>query len=181
LPTETTAGATEITADAITVTPTGGTVDPGLTFTVTESAPANTILEALFGYSIAGGSYGGDSIALSGASQTADGSVTYIQNYCAGGTFAADGFSGCGGSTGSLLALYGVQNGDSTALSTVGPVSVTDDLTFDGGSSGTASGGVVADAFTAVPEPSGFFLMGLAGAVAAAWKGRRLCGEFVRR
>jgi hypothetical protein len=156
-----TAGATEISTQDITISPLGGNYNPGLTASVSQSASANNESETIFTYRIAGSTYVGDSITLGGSSETGDGGVTDVQNFCAGGTFGVDGLTGCTGSPGSLLTLDGTQNKDSTGFGPVGLVSVTDDFTLDGGLAGSASGGEFTDRFAAVPEPLTYWLTAL--------------------
>jgi hypothetical protein len=155
-------GATAISTADVSISPLGGTLNPGITASVTQVAGANTQLELLFTYQISGASYVGESITLAGSSESADGAVTDIQNFCAGGTFGPDGVTGCTGSAGSLLALDGVQNQASTVLGPSSFIDVTDDFTLDGGLAGSASGGTITDRFSAVPEPFSYFLTGLA-------------------
>lgn len=159
-------GAVSISPADVSVHPSGGDFNPALGFSVDQTAGANNQLELLFTYQISGGSYAGDSIALAGSSESGDGAVTDIQNFCAGGKFAPDGVTGCTGSAGSLLTLDGVQNRDSaTFVHTFFDVFVTDDFTLDGGLSGTASGGSITDRFSIVPEPFTYLLTGLGLAV----------------
>ena len=162
------AGATPISSGAVTLTPSGSAFDPGLSATVNTTANAGTLLESLFTYKIAGNFYIGDSIGLTNSSASPDGAVTGIQNFCAGGTFGPSGVTGCTAVTGSLLTLSGVQSQDSTSFRLVTLLSVTDDFTLDGGSAGSASGGMLANRFTAVPEPAAFFVTGMGLALAAA-------------
>jgi hypothetical protein len=156
-----TAGATEIATKNVSIAPLGGNFNPGFTASVNQTAGAGNELEAIFTYRIGGGPYVGDSISLGGSSQTGDGAVTDIQNFCAGGTFGPDGLTGCTGTAGNLLTLNGTQNQDSTALGPAGLVSVTDDFILDGGLTGSASGGKFTDRFSAVPEPASVLLAGL--------------------
>jgi hypothetical protein len=161
-----TSGATPISTGDVTIGPLGGTFDPGVIVSVNTAAGANSLLEAIFTYRLSGPSFTSDSITLSGSSETGDGAVTDVQNYCAGGTFGPDGVTGCTGAPGSLLTLDGVQHQDATGLGPAGLLSITDDFTLDGGLSGSASGGTFTDQFTAVPEPSSYLLTGLGFAFA---------------
>ena len=169
-----TSGAKAIAPKDIRISSLGGTFNPGLSATTTVVAPAGTLREAFFTYRISGATYVGDSIALSGSSQTGDGAVTDSQNFCAGGTFGSDGVSGCSGTAGSLVTLSGVQNTDSTPLGPTGIVSVTDDFTIDGGTAGSASGGTITDRFAVTPEPGMLLPTALAMALGIALKLR--CG-----
>jgi hypothetical protein len=152
-----TAGATAIDPTLITITPTGGTDNPVLTFQTSQTANAPTLLESIFNYTISGAAFTMDVLNLSGSSETGDGAVTDIQNYCFGGNFGPDGVTGCTGSvSGTLLGLDGIQNTDQTVIGGVTPLGITDDFTLDGGQGGSATGGVFADQFTATsatPEP----------------------------
>ena len=113
-----TAGATAIDPSAVTVTPSGGTTNPTLTFQTSLTAKTPQLLEALFNYTVAGASFTSDTLTLSNSSETADGAVTDIQNYCFGGNFGPDGVDGCPGAdtNGALLGLDGIQNTDSTTI-----------------------------------------------------------------
>jgi hypothetical protein len=160
-----TAGATPIATSALAITPFGGTTSFGFTAALTQTAGANVLLESIFTYQISGNSYTGSSIALAGSSETGDGAVTDIQNYCAGGTFGPNGVTGCAGVTGALVTLDGIQQTDSASFGAVSLLSITDDFTLDGGLDGSASGGSFTDQFTArsvsaIPEPFGFWLTG---------------------
>ncbi|MBV8866678.1 MAG: hypothetical protein JO210_14895 [Acidobacteriaceae bacterium] len=149
--------ATPIAPGDITISP----FSLGLTAATTVTASTGNLLEALFTYQIAGNPYVSSSITLADSSQTGDGAVTDVQNFCAGGTFGPDGLSGCSGTPGTLIALNGVNSQDSTALGGVTLLSVTDDFTLDGGLSGSATGGTITDRFVATPEPISFLLTGL--------------------
>jgi len=165
-----TAGATPIAPGDVTIAPLGGTFDPGIDVSLTQTAASGTLLESLFTYQIAGNSFVGSSLTLANSSETADGAVTDIQNFCAGGAFGPDGVTGCSGFAGSLLTLDGLQNHDSASFSPTGLLSITDDFTLDGGLQGSASGGSFTDRFTATPEPGTFLITGLALAMAAGLK-----------
>lgn len=156
-----TAFATPIATQGITINPLGGAYNPGISVSTQMTAASGKLLEALFTYRISGNLFVGDSITLSASSETVDGAVTDIQNYCAGGTFGSNGVSACTGLAGSLLALDGVTNQASSSFSRTSFLSITDDFTLDGGLAGSASGGTFADSFTAVPEPSVFLLTAL--------------------
>jgi hypothetical protein len=147
-----TTGATEIDPTLVTIDPSAGTAGPSLTFGLTESATAPTLYESIFTYLISGPEFTGETITLSGSMETVDGAVTDVQNNCAGGVFGPDGVTGCTGTAGSLLTLDGVQNMDQIGFANQRSIAVTDDFTIDGGTAGTASGGIFVDQFT-VPEP----------------------------
>jgi hypothetical protein len=172
-------GATPIATMDVTLTPIGGNLDPGFTAQINMMAGAGTILEALFTYKISGNSYIDSAILLAGSSETGDGAVTDIQNYCAGGTFGPDGVSGCTSVAGSLLTLDGIQQNDQKSFGGASSLSVTDDFTLDGGLAGSSSGGSITDQFTATastatPEPLSLALAGL-GLVFVL--GLKLCGS----
>ncbi len=151
--------ATTILPGNISLAPFGSTASPGLTTTVTVSAPAGTLLEALFTYQISGRLFGDSAIALSRSSETGDGAVTGVQDFCANGIFGPDGVSGCTGTPGSLLTLDGVQNSAATSFAPARFLSVTDDFTIDGGLAGSATAGTLSNRFSTVPEPASLFLM----------------------
>lgn len=172
-----TTGATAINPTTVTVTPVGGTTNPELDFSVSLTADTPALLESIFTYKISGASFTLDSITLSNSSETVDGAVTDIQNICAGGNFGPDGVTGCTGTPLSLLTLDGIQNTDSTPISSATLLSITDDFTLDGGTAGSASGGAFADQFaatstTVTPEP-GAFLLALSGLTVTAVLKRR--------
>jgi hypothetical protein len=173
-------GATELPTDAVSILPSGGDADPQLQFTVNESVDAEPLLETFFTYQISGNPYTLSQIDLTGSSETGAGAVTDIQNLCADGTFGPDGVDGCTGTPSSLLTLDGIQNSDSTTLSVLSFLSVTDDFTIDPGGSDvgdSASGGVFTDQFTAgtttVPEPALTVLPGALLFALAALRKRR--------
>ncbi len=166
-------GGTPIAPGSVTLTPMGSTFAPGLTISTSQSASAGVPLEAIFTYDISGLPYNSIATMLSGSAATVDGGVTGIVNFCEGGMFGPDGVDGCLSANGSLLTLDlapdldFMQNMDSATFSKVSSLAVTDDLTFDPGLSGTASGGTLTNSFTAAPEPLtstlaifGFALMG---------------------
>lgn len=169
-------GATELAPDTVSITPFGGAGDPGLEFSVNDSVDAPPLLETIFTYQISGNPYTQSQIVLSNSSETVDGAVTDIQNICEDGNFGPDGVDGCPGVSDSLLTLDGIINTDSTPLSALSFLSVTDDFTLDPGTSGSASGGVFTDQFTAsttVPEPRMTVLLGALGLALAATCKRR--------
>jgi hypothetical protein len=160
-----TTGATELPAGDVMIDPSGGTSNPELMFSVTQTAATGELLETIFTYQISGNPYILSEIDLSNSSETVDGAVTDIQNLCADGSFGPDGVSGCSGTPASLLTLDGIQNTDQTSLAALGFVSVTDDFTLDGGTAGSAMGGTFTDQFqtgtttSTVPEPRFDFLI----------------------
>lgn len=165
-----TAGATAIATSALAIAPFGGDTSFGFTATATQTAGAGTLLESIFTYKISGNSYTGTSIALSGSSESGDGAVTDIQNYCAGGTFGPDGVAGCSAVTGALVTVEGAQQTDTALFAGVDLLSITDDFTLDGGLAGSATGGSFTDRFTAgavstIPEPFEFALTSLGLAI----------------
>jgi hypothetical protein len=179
-----TAGATPIDPATVTVTPSGGTTDPTLTFSTNLTATGNELLESIFNYTAAGASFTSDTLTLAPAMETGNGAVTDIQNYCFGGNFGPDGVTGCAGTNSTLLGLDGVQNTNSTTIPGVTLLGITDDFTLDGGGPsapppGTASGGTFIDSYTATasssstPEPGAFLLTALGFSLAALRKPRR--------
>ena len=165
-------GATELSAASISITPSGGVYTPALTFTTSQTASTNALLESFFTYDLKGASLVSSAITLSGSSETGDGGVTEIENFCAGGTFDSTGVGGCTGTAGSLLTLDGAQNADSSVLGPVRFLNVTDDFTLSGGTIGSAAGGTFTNSFGAVPEPASILFAGL-GLALAAGKGLR--------
>jgi hypothetical protein len=169
-----TTGATEISPLNVLLTPLGGSSGPSLVTTVNVTAASGSILESLFTFRVAGNSYVGSSITLSGGSETGDGAVTAVENFCAGGGFGPDGVSGCSGNAGALVAVDGIQNQDAAAFNAVSLLSVTNDLTFDAGLAGSAAGGTLVNQFTtasaAVPEPATLLLALIGLLFAAGWR-----------
>ncbi len=157
-------GGTPISPTAVTIMPTGGTANPELTFGVSLTASAPNVDEAIFNYNISGPAYLTDVITLSGSSETGNGDVTDVQNYCVSGHFGPDGVDGCTGlSSGALVTIDGVQQTDNTSFSGPTSLSITDDFVLDSGGTGSATGGTFADQFTATgatPEPGAFLLTG---------------------
>jgi hypothetical protein len=157
-------GATPIDPTLVNVGPGGGTTNPSLTFATNLVADTPTQLEAIFTYTLSGPGvqFTMDALTLSNSSETVDGAVTDVQNYCFGGTFGPDGVDGCSGSvTGTLLGFDGVQNNDQTTIPGSAFLNLTDDFVLDGGTAGSASGGTFEDQFTgttSTPEPGVFLL-----------------------
>ncbi len=176
-----TTGATAILPSGISLSPFGGTLDPGLNTTINVTANAGSILEALFTYKISGNSYVGSSITLASSSESGDGAVTGVENFCAGGVFGPDGVTGCSGLPGTLVTLDSVQNQDAAAFGPASLLSVTNDFIVDSGLAGSASAGTLTDRFTAVPEPVNLLLAALGLAVAIGLRFIPKSGMFVRR
>lgn len=167
-----TTGAMELSTGAVSINPSGGTADPSLAFTTTQTANANALLETIFTYTVSGQVYSGAATSLSNSSETNDGAVSNVENFCAGGSFGPDGVSGCSGSAGSLLTLDVIQNSDASGTALSSFLSVTDDFTLDGGLSGSATGGTFTNSFTATPEPASLAL-GMLGLALVAGGSRR--------
>jgi hypothetical protein len=167
-----TAGATEIASGLVNIKPSGGNYNPSLALSVTETAATGAFLETMFTYEISGQSYIGTSALLSGSKETADGAVTGIENYCAGGVFGPDGVDGCPVTNGALVAVDGVQQGDSASFAKVPFIDVTNDFTLEGGTAGSATGGQFTDTFAAVPEPASLALVGFGLLFAATYRKR---------
>jgi hypothetical protein len=149
--------ATPINTASITVTPSGGTFNPELTFSVSQAVSGGTVDEAIFNYTISGPAYTTDVINLSGSSET------------------VDGVDGCTGSTsGALVAVDGAQQSDNTSFANPHSLNITDDFVLDSGTAGTASGGTFSDQFTAVPEPGVFLLTGTGLVLAMLRKSQRV-------
>jgi hypothetical protein len=167
-------GSTLISPSDINVTPVMSASDIGLTLSVSSNASGGAILEALVSYRISGGSYLAGSISASGTSTSGNGVVTDVQNFCLGGSFGPDGVSGCStGRSGNLL-LVG-DGAVSTSFASATSLSVTDDITFDSGGSGSgnrAAGGIFTDSFTSglasIPEPCTLSLL-IAGSLSLAF------------
>ncbi len=89
--------------------------------------------------------------------------LTISRSICPGGMFTADNVTGCPGSAGALVVFDNGSN--DTTFAGVSTLNVVDDFTFDTGSGGTATGGLVSDRFTVqgaatvVPEPQTYVLL----------------------
>jgi len=129
-------GGTAIAPSAILLSPGGGSFDPSLKTSVSVTASAGNTLEATFTFTISGHPYTASSIVLSNSSESGDGAVTGLQDFCGGAAFGSDG--SCSGTLGSLATLDGVQSNDAATFSPVTLLGVTNDLTVDGGSTGSA-------------------------------------------
>jgi hypothetical protein len=154
-------GATPIANTAVTITPTGGTTNPGISISTVANATGGSLLEVIFTYKLSGPMYIAANASLSGSTETGFGAVTGIENFCAGGAFGPDGVTGCSGFNGGLLTLDGTQQTDNSTFSNVSFINVTDDFTFDSSGGGTASGGTFANSFTVAPEPMSTALAGV--------------------
>jgi len=165
-----TTGASEIAPTAALLAPSGGAPNVNLTTSVNVTSASGSIQELLFTYKLSGESYIASAISLSNSSESGDGAVTGLQNFCADGIFGTNGVSGCTGRAGSLAAVDGVQNSDSKSFAAAALLSVTNDLTIDGGLRGSARGASLANQFTtvssAVPEPMPVLLTGIGLALA---------------
>ena len=164
---------TPISTTLITVMPAGGTTNPELTFSFSQTANAPATLEAFFTYTISGPTFLTDVITVSNSSETGNGDVTDTQNYCVGGHFGMDGVDGCTGSTSGALAVVdgsGLQTDNANFPASTHSLNITDDFVVDSGGTDSASGGTFADQFTtttATPEPGAFVLTGAGLALAA--------------
>jgi PEP-CTERM motif len=165
-------GATQLDPSLVTLTPSVGSTT--LMVSINESPADTSSFEALFDYQILETNpITGEMVTLSNSSET-NGDVTYLQNYCVGGTFDTTTLvTTCSGSgSGGFALLDGVENTDSNTFAAATFMSVTDDLEVDG----PASGGTGTDAFTAsgsasaVPEPATLTLFALGAALCACLK-----------
>jgi hypothetical protein len=165
-------GVTELAGGSVTLAPSGSIYAPSIAISINQSATAGNGIETMFTYDISGPLYTGISSVLSGASEsTMNDGVTGIVNFCEGGSFGPDGVDGCVQPNSSLLTLDGVQNTDMASFGAVPFLNVTDDfLLLSGG--GTAFGGTLTNAFTAVPEPVSTALAGFGLALAGILKVR---------
>jgi len=170
-------GGTPIAPTSVLVTPSGSTYAPSLVFSfdvLATTTPPTGPFELTFTYDISGPPFTGVAGTLSGSLEIPDGAVSGLANICEGGSFNADGFSGCSSNPqGSLVTIDGVQNSDSTTFSQVSFLNVTNDITVDPGTMGSAVGATFSNDFTAVPEPMSMALAGLGLALAGAIKFRK--------
>ena len=165
-------GATQLDPSLVTITPSIGSTT--LMVSITESPTDTSSFETLFDYQILETNpVTGEMVTLSNSTETT-GDVTYLQNYCIGGTFdTATLVTTCSsGNSGSFTLLDGILNSDSNTFAAATSMSVTDDLEVDG----PASGGTGTDAFTAsgsastVPEPATLTMFALGAALCACLK-----------
>lgn len=172
-------GTAAIAPGAITITPVGGTTNPELMFTLSQTASTNQTLEAIFDYMISGAAYTETTLTLSGSSETGNGDVTDTQNFCEGGSFGPDGVDGCTKPNGAIITDDGVQNTDQSSLASPHLLSVTDDIIVDSGGVGSASGGTFVDQFSATPlvtgtpEPGTYLLLSCGITVVAVLRRRK--------
>ena len=170
-------GTAAIAPGSITIAPVGGTTNPGLTFTFSQTASTGQTLEAIFDYMISGAAYTMDTLTLSGGSETGNGDVTDTQNFCEGGSFGPDGVDGCTGpANGALITVDGAQNMDQSLLASPLLLSITDDIIVDSGGVGSASAGTFVDqlnATTGVPEPATYLLFSVGIIAILLWRGKR--------
>ena len=181
-----TAGASEISPLNVTLAPFAGSSSVGLSAATNVTSAAGVVQEFLFTYQLSGSLFSGSTITLSNSSETGDGAVTGLKNFCAGGSFGMDGVSGCTGTPGGLATVDGVQNQDSGTFMGASLLSVTDDVTIDGGTAGSANGGTFLNEFattsmTPTPEPTSLLLTGVALAFAGGWRFRSILAGRDRR
>lgn len=131
-----------------------GTGQPGFTVQVTANAQAGFLDELRFSFVVSGGTVTGSTITSANTSMTGDGAVTEIQDFCFGGQFGdAAVLTGCAGATGTLLDI--APGTMQAAFNPVSTVQVVADITVDGGTSGSASGGSFVNQFTATAGGGG--------------------------
>lgn len=126
---------------SITVTPVfvGGTI-VGVTFGVSPTNSGGSYFDDLIGYRIAGmgSSLGGATVDFAGSSASGDAAASVAETLCLGGTFGADGVSGCSSSNAVNLAVvdvgFGPDPADSQLFSAVTALAVATDIVFDSGS-----------------------------------------------
>ncbi len=177
------AGATAIAPGSLTVTPIGGTTNPGITVTGTITANTGQTFDALLNYTIAGNTFTSDTLTLANTSATGNGAVTDIQNFCQNGNFTPPAFvGGCPAGMGPGSPLVVLGNGSAQANLSAFSVGVTHNFTVDSGGTGTASGISVTDQYAAIagtPEPATYVLTALGLALAVGRKLRtNLKGNF---
>jgi hypothetical protein len=165
-------GGTAIAPGLVNLSISGGGLNPSLLISTSQTATGGTPLEAIFTYDISGPLFTSISTLLSGSSETVDGGVTGLINFCEGGNFGPDGLDGCTKANGGLLTLDGLQNSDMGTFAGVSLLNVTDDFIIDPGTAGTASAGSLTNSFTAVPEPFSTALAGIGLTLAGLMKVR---------
>lgn len=144
----------EIPASKILVAPATGL--PGLVFTLEQAANSNELFEAFFRFSISGSGLIGLQALLGSSSAALDGVVTGTLEGCGGASFAGPGGS-CGGALITLITVAGdgfSVPSDSIDLASLTSIDVFANITFDGGTLGSASGGSFTVQVVDAPEPS---------------------------
>lgn len=163
------AGATEIAATSIGVTPVAsGPSGFGLDFLVSKTANAGTVLEFLVGYQVSGSGLTTASLSIEGTQVAPDGAVTAVKELCLDDVFLGPGT--CPGTVGPTLIV--ADDGANPLLSLqdiFGPVSslfgVLDDIAISGGTNGSATLATASNRFSAadgvaVPAPGTAALIG---------------------
>ena len=169
------AGNTEISPSSVTITPLGGSLNPGLMISLhVSSPPPFGSNELMFNYNVAGTSYVGEVMTLSGASEPPDGGVTDTVNYCEKGTFNSTGVLGCPGVTGGTSLVDGILNTDAFTFHSPYFLSLTDDLVITAGAAAPASGATLIDQLRSVPEPASYWITALGILVVLGAKMRSL-------
>lgn len=171
-------GAPEIGADNITITPIASTYTQTLEFRFLSSvtgSPFGASFEQIFTYLVSPlGTFSSAALGLTEATASGDGVVLALQTACQGAALASDGASCAGPGAIYSNAVVAIDGGTPDLLSAafgLAPDSralqVRNEFAIDGGGSGSATGGVVSNSFTAVPEPGATLLVGplLAGVV----------------
>ena len=154
-------GALEIAPEEVIINPVQSGNMLGIDVMFNSTAASGQLRQALFGYMLMAPAITGSRISLSGTS--GDGFATYIQNYCAGGTFSPGGVSGCMANEGALVVLN--SGTDQATFGPVTQISVVDDFTLDAFGAQSVSGGMASDRFTVaagaepIPEPQTYVLM----------------------
>lgn len=156
-------GATAIAPADITINPLFTATEVALQYVLNQTARNGELLQALFGYLLTAPAITEGTLTVSGTSSGGGGIVTTIRSVCAGGEFAPGSVTGCSGTASDAIVL-----GNGTDMQSFTAVALADavvDITLDAAAGGSASAGVVEDAFVIVPEPgtSGLFLSALAG------------------
>ena len=157
-------GADAITPGNITITPIQSGNMLGLNVKVNGTAMAGELKQALLSYMLMAPSITSSMVTLSGTSTSGGAFATYIQNYCAGGTFLPGDVTGCNGSTDDALVILD-SGSEQATFPAVSQISIVHDFTLDASTGGSATGGMVMDRFTVgsaggeVPEPQTYVLM----------------------
>jgi hypothetical protein len=176
--------ATPIDPSTVQLTPTGGGANASLVFTLNRTATSADVLESFLRFDIrtpAGLFLTAARARLDGASASADGAVTLVEDLCVGATFAGNAPVACPTTAGTLIALVTAQDDlhvDSATFASPSFFDVFADITIDAGPTGAASlaSGILTfttSATATVPEPCTAALLALAAGLFGVRSRRR--------
>ena len=169
-------GTTSIAASSITVAPITG----GLTFLFNQTATSFAILDSVFGFNASvlnAGTVTGETLTLTGSSETGFGDLTGIGYSCKGAVSATGTCSSAAARNLGVDEIFGTPVfTDQVSYAGLALTGQAFDLSADSSGGGTATLGAANITFTSAvaPEPSTLFLS--AGVLALAFLGRKKFG-----